>query len=153
MKNKEKHHGDTETVGENRSKQSYFRDRNNSCIDQSTEQTEISWKYRNKNITKVARKMYPIDANVWETTEGKKITNPNQEKALWEIYFKRQTSSTFPHHQLHRWSQAAQVLNLTPFSLKRKWLRLKIGNPKVNQDNYGKNTNGNVLGIVLLNWT
>lgn len=58
----------------------FSKDRNNTCV-QGTEQIEISWKYRNKNVTKIARKMYLIDANVWETTEGKKKTKPETEKS------------------------------------------------------------------------
>lgn len=98
--------------------------------------------------------MYLIDANVWETTEGKKKNQTgNRKKPSGRSVLKDKTNSTFPHRQLRKWSQAAQVLNLTPFSLKRKWLRPNIGNSKVNQDNYVKNTNGNVLGIVSLNWS
>lgn len=42
MKNKEKQHGDTETVDETRGKQSYFSNRNNRCINQGIEHTEIT---------------------------------------------------------------------------------------------------------------
>lgn len=50
MKNKEKQHGETETVHETKRK-SYFRNRKYTCIDDGIEYTVITLKTTNKNIT------------------------------------------------------------------------------------------------------
>lgn len=131
-KNKQKQHGETGTVHETKGKQSYFRNRSNRCIDEGIKYTDITLKTRNKNITEIAHKLNSCLRNYWRKKksgkkpmgDAKSVCCANKVKQAW-------------------------VLNLTPLSLKRKLLRPKIRNSKINQENNG---NGNSLVIVLLKW-